>query len=455
MIYKPSDYQSYATRYVLDHPHAGVFLEMGLGKTVITLTALQALLETGEVSRAIVIAPLNVARTVWAQECAKWDHLQGIRVSRVLGSAKERKAALQADADLYVINRENVEWLMGELIREHQPWPYDMIIIDELSSFKNHRAKRFRALSRVRSLTPRIVGLTGTPSPNGLIDLWAQIFILDGGERLGKSIGRYRDQFFRPGATNGHIVFDYRPKPGAQEQIEKRISDICVSMRAQDWISLPETIRRDVPVDIPDGVRKTYQQFRRDLVLSLPEGEISAANAAVMANKLLQFTGGAMYGDTGDVIPVHDGKLKALAELVDVATSPVLVFYGYRHEADRIRQAVPEAVHLYNAEQVEAWNRGEIPVLIAHPASAGHGLNLQAGGHTIVWYTLPWSLELYQQACARLVRRGQDHSVIIHHLVVPGTIDERVSTVLQGKAGQQDSLLSAVKAMKEEVISCQ
>ena len=419
---------------------------------MITLTAISNLMLTGEAERVLVIAPLNVARTVWQEECLKWDHLKDIRCSKILGTAQERKAAMKADADLYIINRENTQWLVGECIKAKH-WPYDMVVIDELSSFKSRAAERFKALIKARKRIQRIVGLTGTPAPNGLIDLWPQVYLMDMGERLGRTIGSYREKYFRPDKYNYRTgqTYSYALLPGADQLIYDRIRDITVSMSAADYVQLPDRIDRTIPVELSKKDMQEYKRFARDLVLELDDDEITAASAAVLCNKLLQYTSGEIYDAKHDVKPVHTAKLDALKELIDTATSPVLVFYGFRHEVERIKKAIPDAVQLEGAEQVEAWNRGEIPVLLAHPDSAGHGLNLQAGGHIIVWYSLTWSLEKYQQACARLHRRGQQQPVIIHHLVATGTIDERVMAVLQGKADTQDALLDAVKAIKREV----
>lgn len=449
-IYQPSPYQVTATRFIEQHPEAMLFLEMGLGKTVITLTALANLMQTGEVERVLVIAPLNVARTVWQEECEKWIHLNHIRCSKVLGSRQEREAALKVGADLYIINRENVQWLVATCIKAHR-WPFDTIVIDELSSFKSRAAERFKALIKARPRAKRVIGLTGTPAPNGLLDLWPQVYLMDMGERLGKHITRYREQYFRPDKVNYQTgrVYSYALLPGADQKIYDRIRDITVSMKASDYVQLPDRIDRVVPVELSAKDMREYKRFARDLVLELPDEEITAASAAVLCNKLLQYTSGEIYDQEHDVKAIHTAKLDTLKEIIDTATSPVLVFYGFRHEAARIMQAIPEAVKLEGADQVEQWNKGKIPVLLAHPDSAGHGLNLQAGGHIIVWYSLTWSLEKYQQACARLHRRGQQQPVIIHHLVAAGTVDERVMSVLQGKADMQEALLQAVKAIRE------
>lgn len=421
-----------------------------MGKTVITLTAIADLMQTGEADKVLVIAPLNVARTVWQEECEKWEHLNHIRCSKILGSRQEREAAMKADADLYIINRENVPWLI-ETCKKARRWPYDTVVIDELSSFKSRGAERFKALVKARKSIHRIIGLTGTPAPNGLIDLWPQVYLMDEGQRLGRTIGSYRQQYFRPDKCNWSTgqVYSYALLPGADQKIYDRIRDITVSMKASDYVQLPDRIDRVVPVELSAKDMREYKRFARDLVLELPDEEITAASAAVLCNKLLQYTSGEIYDQEHDVKAIHTAKLDTLKEIIDTATSPVLVFYGFRHEVERIRKAIPEAVKLEGADQVEAWNRGKIPVLLAHPDSAGHGLNLQAGGHIIVWYSLTWSLEKYQQACARLHRRGQQQPVIIHHLVATGTVDERVMSVLQGKADMQEALLQAVKAIRE------
>ena len=453
MQYHPSDYQRYATEYMLKRTHAGCFLQMGLGKTVITLTVVQALLETGDLSRALVIAPLNVARTVWQEEAEKWDHTRGIRCSKILGTASEREKAICADADLYIVNRENVPWLVKWHKEHGNRWPYDTIIVDELSSFKSQKAARFKELCKTLKAARRVYGLTGTPAPNGLIDLWPQIYLLDQGERLGRTITEYRTRYFYPIIQSGYTVYKYGLRQGAADEIQQKLSDICMSMTSQDWLKLPEVIYRDITVPLDRKARKAYDEMEKDMLIRLEDDQdITAANAATVAGKLLQLASGAVYDDEKKVHVFHDAKLDALKEIVEVATTPVLVFYGYRHEVDRIRHAIPEAVPLKGADEVERWNRGEIPVLIAHPDSAGHGLNLQAGGHIIVWFTLTWSLEKYQQACARLWRRGQQSTVIIHHLIAEGTIDSRVLDVLHDKDTNQSRLIQAVKARRDEVL---
>ena len=447
MQFKPHDYQKRAIGRILDQNSIGLFLDMGLGKTVITMTAIEELMhDRFEVSRVLVIAPKRVAEDTWTREAAKWDHLKGLTISPVLGTAAQRTAALDADADLYVIGRDNVVWLVELLQKRRNGWPFDMIVIDELSSFKNSQAKRFRALRRAIPFAHRVVGLTGTPSPNGLMDLWSEIYLLDQGERLGRTIGWYRDEYFRPGMRNGYTVYKWEPRKGAQKEIEKRISDICVSMSAADYLQLPERIDNVIPVRLTDEERKVYDEMERDQLLQLGEDEtVVALNAAAVMSKLLQIANGAVYAEGGAVMRIHDEKAQALEEIIDTTGEPVLVFYSFRHDLETIQRRIPEARTLEGPEDIAAWNRGEIRVLLAHPASVGYGLNLQEGGHVIVWYGLTWSLELYQQANARLHRQGQERPVIGHHLITEGTVDEQVMRALQSKDTSQAALLAALK----------
>lgn len=451
MQYKPHEYQSRMTERILEQDRIGLFLSMGLGKTVITMTAIDELIyDRFEIQRVLVIAPKRVAEDTWTREAAKWDHLQELRISPVLGSAKERTEALDADADLYVIGRDNVVWLVELLQKRRKGWPFDMIVIDELSSFKSPQAKRFRALRKAVPCAKRVVGLTGTPSPNGLMDLWAEIYLLDQGERLGRTIGWYRDEYFRPGLRNGYVVYKWEPRRGSREKIEKAISDICVSMSAEDYLELPERIDNVIPVRLSESEKLIYDQMERDQLLQLDEDEtVVALNAAAVMSKLLQIANGAVYADGGDVIRMHDRKAEALEEIVDTTDEPVLVFYSFRHDLEVIRERLPEARTLEGPEDIAAWNRGEIRVLLAHPASVGYGLNLQEGGHIIVWYGLTWSLELYQQANARLHRQGQDRPVIVHHLIAEGTADEQVLRALQAKDTSQAALLAALKERRQ------
>jgi SNF2 family DNA or RNA helicase len=442
--YIPYSYQEYALKFILNSKAAGIFLDCGLGKTVITLTAIAELMHNRfEISKALVIAPLRVAENVWDVEAKKWDHLKHLRVAKVLGSEKKRIQALASNADIYVINRENTKWLVDYYKKD---WPFDMLVLDELSSFKSHRAKRFKALRKVRPLCKRVVGLTGTPAPNGLIDLWAQVYLLDSGQRLGKTISGYRERYFLPDKRNQHVIFSYKPKEGAEEAIYKKLSDICISMKNRDYLTLPERMDNILGINLSPKVLEQYRQLERDLLLPLLEGDIVAGSAAVLTNKLLQITGGAVYDEEKKVQILHDEKLKALEDLVEAANGkPVLVYYNYRHELERIQKHLLCRV-LDTAKDIEDWNKGEIPVMLAHPASAGHGLNLQNGGSTIIWFGLPWSLELYQQANARIHRQGQKNTVVVHHLVAKETIDEDVMQVLAKKQAGQEALLQAVKA---------
>ena len=442
MKYKPYEYQEYAKEFVVKQDVSALFLDCGLGKTVITLTAIwELLLDYFEVRKVLVIAPLRVARDTWPAELHKWEHLKGIEMSAVLGSERERITALNRRADVYVINRENVEWLVG-----HSRWDFDMVVLDELSSFKSHKAKRFKALKRVRPMVKRIVGLTGTPTPNGLIDLWAEIGILDMGQRLGRFIGGYRERFFVPDKRSREMVFSYKPRDGAKEAIYGLISDICISMKAADYLEMPECIYNRVEVTMNEKEKKLYQQLERDMLLPYEDGDIDAINAAGLSNKLMQMANGAVYDENKAVKHIHDRKLETLEDLVEAANGkPVLIAYWYKHDLERIKEYVG-AVELDTAEDMRKWNAGEIPVAVIHPASAGHGLNLQAGGSTLIWFGLTWSLELYQQMNARLWRQGQKETVVIHHLMAKGTLDERVMEALEKKDCGQSALVDAVKA---------
>ena len=410
MKYVPHEYQEYAKEFIVNQNISALFLDCGLGKTVITLTAIwELLLDYFEVRKVLVIAPLRVARDTWPAELHKWEHLKGIEMSEVLGSERERITALNRRADVYVINRENVEWLAG-----YGKWDFDMVVIDELSSFKSHKAKRFKALKRVRPMVKRIVGLTGTPAPNGLIDLWAEIGILDMGQRLGRFIGGYRERFFVPDKRSREMVFSYKPRDGAEEAIHGLISDICISMKAADYLDMPECIYNRVEVAMNEKEKKLYQQLEREMLISFEDGDIDAVNAAGLSNKLMQMANGAVYDENKAVKHIHDRKLEALEDLVEAANGkPVLIAYWYKHDLERIKEYVG-AVELDTAEDMRKWNAGEIPVAVIHPASAGHGLNLQAGGSTLIWFGLTWSLELYQQMNARLWRQGQKETVVIH-----------------------------------------
>lgn len=445
MQYNPHSYQQRATDLVVSKKSVGLFLDMGLGKTVITLTAVNELIyDRFEVSRVLVIAPKRVAEDTWTREHKKWDHLRELRISKVLGTAAQRLRALEQDADVYVIGRDNVVWLVDHYSKKKH-WPFDMIVIDELSSFKNPQAKRFRALRKILGVTQRVVGLTGTPSPNGLMDLWAQVYLLDRGERLGRTIGAYREKYFRAGARNGYVVYKWEPLKGAKEQIEEKISDICVSMSAADYLTLPERIDNVIPVKLTDAEMELYKRMEQDQLLQIEDSDVVALNAAAVMTKLLQIANGSVYSMDGTVVNIHDAKLEALQEIIDTTDSPVLVFYSFKHDLDKILEAVSGARVLNGPEDIRDWNDGKVRVLLAHPASVGYGLNLQEGGHTIVWYGLTWSLELYQQANARLYRQGQEKPVIIHHLIAEGTVDEQAMAALQAKDTSQAALLAALK----------
>lgn len=447
MKFIPHEYQEYAVSRILELPRCGLFLDMGLGKTVITLTAVNILTNgIQEITKTLVIAPKRVAEDTWTTETGKWDHLADLRVSRVLGTAAQRKAALAREADIYVINRENVVWLVEYLGKE---WPFDMVVIDELSSFKGHQSRRFKALRKVIPRSPRVVGLTGTPAPNGLIDLWPQIYLLDRGERLERTIGAYREKYFRPGMTNGYVVYSYRLRPGAEETIREKLSDLCISMRAQDYLTMPELTVNDVRVRLTPAEGAVYRQMEQEQLLELESGTVTALSAGAVCGKLLQMANGAVYDNDGEVCRIHDRKLEALGEILDTsAGQPVLVFYHYRHDYDRLMEAFkgfrPQSLN--GPEDIRRWNEGKIPLLLAQPAGMGHGLNLQAGGHIIVWFGLTWSLELYQQANARLYRQGQREAVIVHRLVAEGTMDEEVVKRLESKDMTQEGLMESLKA---------
>lgn len=442
MKYKPHEYQTYAAEFILNHPIAAVFLEMGLGKSVITLTAINDLLfDRFELRRILVIAPLRVARDTWPAELEKWDHLKYIRYSVVIGTEKQRRAALLHDAELYLINRENVKWLI-----QNHPFDFDMVVIDELSSFKDHSSQRFKALRKVRPLVKRIVGLTGTPSPNGLMDLWAEIGILDMGQRLGRFIGSYRDRYFLPDKRNQQMVFSYKPREDAEEAIYAKIADICISMKSMDYLKMPKCIMNRVEVSLSTQEMSLYNRLKKDLILPFEDGDIDAANAVSLSNKLLQMANGAVYDENGCVKSIHDRKLDALEDLMEAANGkPVLIAYWFKHDLERISKRF-QVKKLDTSEDIKSWNSGRISIAVVHPASAGHGLNLQTGGSTLIWFGLTWSLELYQQTNARLWRQGQTETVVIHHIVTKGTMDENVLKALQSKENIQSALMNAVKA---------
>lgn len=441
------EYQKYGVDFIINNPISALMLECGLGKTITTLTDVSDLMyDYFEISKALIIAPLRVALTVWKQECDKWEQLKYLRCSIAVGSVSERQKAMQSDADVYIINRENVEWLV-----KNYPFDFDMVVIDELSSFKSHQSKRFRALRKVRPKFDRIVGLTGTPAPNGLMDLWAEINLLDMGERLGRYITRYRDEYFKPDKRNGAIVYSYKPLPDAEERIYGKISDICVSMKAADYLEMPERVDNIVEVGMSDKETAMYKRLEKEMLLPFADGDIDAVNAASLSNKLLQLANGAVYDENGKVKKIHSRKLDALEGLIEAANGKsVLVYYSYKHDRDRISERF-DVSEIKDDKDISEWNAGKIQLAIAHPASCGHGLNLQSGGSTIIWFGLTWSLELYQQANARLYRQGQKNTVVIHHIITKGTVDEKVMTALKNKDIGQASLMEAIKARIEEV----
>ena len=445
MKYKPHEYQTYATRFLLEHPISCLMLDCGLGKTVITLTALWDLvLDSFDIGRVLVIAPKRVAENVRVQEIEKWEHLTGLTAVRVLGNEQERRSALNTPAFLYIINRENVAWLV-----KNRRWDFDMVVIDELSSFKSHQAQRFKAMRKVRPLVTRIVGLTATPAPNSLMDLWAEMCLLDMGQRLGRYIGSYRERFFVPDKRNREIVYSYKPREGAEDKIYELISDICISMKAKDHLQMPELVTNRVTVSMSPKEHEVYDRLRRDMVTELNGEELDAVNAASLSNKLQQMASGAVYSSGHQTVVLHSRKLDALEDLIEAANGkPLLVAYWFHHEHDRLHERF-DCRDINTAEDIAAWCAGEIPVGLIHPASAGHGLNLQSGGSTLVWLSLTWSLELYEQLNDRLWRQGQEHTVVIHHIISEGTIDEDIMSALARKDVGQNALRDAVKARLE------
>lgn len=457
MKFVPHSYQIYAIEKILATPRVALWLDMGLGKTVTVLTALNILkYDWFEVDRALVIAPLRVAKYTWPEEVRKWDHLRHLRVSVVAGlSPDERRIALERDADIYVINRDLVPWLVEYLLsRWRRSWPWDVLVLDESSSFKNPSGKRFRALRKIATRMQRVIELTGTPASNTIQDLWSQIYLLDGGARLGKTVSAFRSRFMVPQILHyGPKTFQkWTARSDALQKIHSLLSDIVVSMRAEDWLTLPQKIVNPIKIHLSEEALKLYRKLERDYVLRYTESDvITAPSAGALGTKLLQLANGAVYDDQGKVYKVHDEKLEALKEIVEDASGPVLVYYAFRHDLQRLRDALPGARMLENERDIKDWNDGKIDVLLAHPASAGHGLNLQAGGSVMIWFGLPWSLELYQQAVARLYRQGQTRPVIIHHLIAAGTIDEDVAARLEQKAATQETLIEALKARIERV----
>ncbi len=450
MKFNPHDYQKYATQFIKKNPIAALLLDMGLGKTIITLTAIHDLMfDSFEVQKVLIIAPLRVARDTWSAEIEKWEHLKNLTYSVAVGTVEERISALKQKADIYIINRENIQWLVEE---SDIPFDFQMIVIDELSSFKNHQTKRFKALMKVRPKVKRIVGLTGTPSSNGLMDLYAEFKLLDMGERLGRFIGQFRNTYFQPDKRNGMIVYSYKPLSYAEDAIYEKISDITISMRAIDHLNMPELIMSEYCVEMSAEEKGKYMELKKELILELPDSEITAANAASLSNKLSQMANGAIYDDDKNIIPIHDRKLDALEDIIEAANGkPVLVAYWFKHDLERIKERLHK-LHIPfstmdKSDSIKKWNNGELPVALIHPASAGHGLNLQSGGSCLVWFGLTWSLELYQQTNARLWRQGQKSAtVVIQHIITKGTVDERIMKALQDKDKTQTALMEAVKA---------
>lgn len=447
MKYKPHSYQEYAIRYIETHPISALLIDMGLGKTSITLTAIRNLLfDSFEVCKVLVIAPLRVAKNTWTDEIKKWEHLNTLTYSLIIGNENERLSALNEQTDIYIINRENVDWLVN---KSGYKFDFDMVVIDELSSFKNHQSKRFKSLMKVRPLVKRIVGLTGTPSSNGLMDLFAEFKILDMGKRLGYFIGQYRNTYFKPDKMNGPIVYSYKPLPNAENAIYEKISDITVSMKANEYLKMPELLTSNYVVELSNSEKNQYDEMKKSLVLEITDGEITASNAASLSNKLCQLSNGAIYDDEQNIVEIHNRKLEALEDIIESMNGkPLLIAYWYRHDLERIKSRF-SVREIKTNEDISDWNDGKIPVALIHPASAGHGLNLQNGGSTLVWFGLTWSLELYQQTNARLYRQGQKNTVVIQHIITKGTIDEQILKALQKKNKTQADLIDAVRANLE------
>ena len=445
MNYNPYDYQKYATNFIKTHKEAVLLLDVGLGKTSCALTAIKDLLDSGEVKKVLVIAPLRVAKITWSDEIQKWDHLSGLRYSVVVGTEKQRLKALEKDADIYIINRESVEWLIHKSFKKFN---YDMLVIDELSSFKSYSAKRFKALMNMRHRLNRVVGLTATPSSNSLMDLFSEYKLIDGGKRLGQYITHYREKYFDPDKRNANVIFSYKLKPFAEEAIYSKIDDITISMKAVDYLKMPPILYNEIKVELDQKERKIYEILKKDMIVALEDKEIDAMNAASLSNKLLQMANGSVYGEEKEVIHLHDKKLDALEEIVEAANgNSVLCAFWYKHDLERIKARFGDKCQEINSESsIRKWNSGDIQIGLIHPMSAGHGLNLQSGGSILVWFGLTWSLELYQQTIGRLYRQGQTRSVIIHHIVSKDTIDERVMSALKNKEVSQDALIRAVKA---------
>lgn len=454
MKFKPHEYQKFAIQFILEHERALLFLDMGLGKTIVSLIAIKLLIyDLFAVSKVLVVAPLRVARDTWPAEVKKWDEVSDLRTAVMVGSARERIRALHMDADVYIVNRENLKWLVDYLEDHHIPWPFDLVVVDELSSFKNGRSQRWKALRSVFPFVKRIVGLTGTPASNSLMDLWAEVCVIDGGKRLGRFITQYRNTYFRPAAMNPYtgVVYDYELLPGAEEKIYEKLSDITISMKAKDYLQMPEAVSVTHEVVMDTRERAQYDRLRKDLTATIDGVDVTASNAAVLTGKLLQMANGALYSDDGEALTIHDRKLDMLCDLIEQANGqPILVAYWFQHDHERIvRRLVKEGYaprDLKTSQDLADWNAGKIPVALISPASAGHGLNLQDGGHILIWFSLIWSLEMYQQTNHRLDRQGQKSVVTIHHIVCKDTVDEDVIRALEMKDMTQEKLIAAVKA---------
>lgn len=444
ITFQPHSYQKHAIDKVIENEKYGLFLDMGLGKTVSTLTAFSDL-QLLDTEKMLVIAPLNVAKDTWADEISKWEHLKHLRVSKILGTPKQRLAALNKDADIYITNKENTKWLCEQYKKD---WPFDMVVIDELSTFKNPSSQRFKAIKKKLPLVKRFVGLTGTPSPNSLLDLWAQVYLIDRGERLETAFSRYRERYFRATHQVSDHVYNWELREGSEDLIYKQIEDIALSMKASDYLDMPERVDTKQVVTLSNKERKLYDELEKYYILEdETDGTVVAQSGASLSQKLLQLSNGAVYTDDEDVRHIHDRKLDKLEEIIEEAQGqPILLFYNFRHDKDRILERFDDVITLDDNNYKDKWNSGKAKILLAHPASAGHGLNLQQGGHIIVWFGLTWSLELYQQANARLYRQGQEHTTIIHHIMTDNTIDQRVYQALQNKELTQDELMKAIKA---------
>ena len=444
MRYVAHNYQNYAKDFILAHKVSALFLDCGLGKTITTLTAINELMyDSFEISKVLIIAPLRVAQSTWKEEIEKWDHLNLLRYSIAVGDEKERLKALKQNSDIYIINRENVDWLVT---KSGIDFNFGMLVIDELSSFKSHTSKRFKSLLKIRPYFERVVGLTGTPSSNGLMDLWAEFRVLDLGERLGRYITHYRNEYFLPDKRNGAVIFSYKPQPNAEERIYRRLADMTISMKSTEYLKMPELILNELEINLDEEDQTKYKKFKKEMVMTIQEKEIDAINAASLSNKLIQLANGSIYDEAKNFYEIHNKKLDKLEEIIESANGkPVLIAYWFKADKERIEKRF-KVREIKTADDIKQWNKGMIDLALIHPASAGHGLNLQSGGSTLVWFSLTWSLELYQQTNARLYRQGQKDTVVIHHLITKNTIDEDIMKSLKRKDKTQEALMRAVKA---------